>query len=166
MHLPCIRLGCTSSYCSPARGFSAPAHSDLSPPSDKPSDRSTVRILTGRVAETAYLSARSTPLPPTPIYPSPAPGTPSATSPRTPSWSESQNTAPSRRTFSECAVSDAPRFPAVSASLWPAHSYCGHGSGSSVWCTGIVCQPGAHYRRLFQITAQVLQGVFTTCDIF
>lgn len=70
--LPCIRPGYTSSGLSPARGFSAPRPTGLSPHGGTPFARRTARIQTGLAAGTAYSSARNTPSAPAPVYPSPA----------------------------------------------------------------------------------------------
>lgn len=131
--LLCIRPGYTSSDGSPARGFSDPRPTALTPHAGIPCVHRTARIQTGHDPAVAYSSARSIPSPAPPVYPYPARCIPAAVFHRTPGWPENQNNAPSGRISPGYAASDGPQFPVASAFRLPVLPYCGHGSGSSEW---------------------------------
>ena len=139
------------------RGFSAPAHSDLPPPGGKPYAHCTARIQTGHVAGTAYSSARSRPLTPAPVYPSPARCTPAAAFLHIPGWPESQSSAPSGKISQVYAVSGVTPFHAASTFPWPALPYCGRGNGSSAWHHRHSTPAGSLQSAVFSGTKRVFQ---------
>ena len=93
-------------------------------------------------------------------------GTPAAAFLHAPGWPESQNTSPSGRTSPGCAVSDAPRFPAASASLWPARPYCGRGSESSASRHRHSAPAGNPLSAAFSGNDPVFYGVFAARRLF
>ncbi len=94
-HLSCISQVYTSASLYPARFSSARPHSVPRLLAGTPSCRHTARIRTGHDSGTASPSAHSTPSPPVPVYPSPAPYTPAATSLHIHGWQGTRSTSPS-----------------------------------------------------------------------
>lgn len=92
--------------------------------------------------------------------------TPPAVFLRTPGWSENQNSTLSGRTFRDMLFQPRHDFPLC-------RRFCGLlarivvvAVEAQCGTAGVVRQPGARYRQLFQVMPQVFHGVFATRSLF